>query len=69
MAELKPHREVLRRVSGDSLFTAIPDALKYPNVRKFRKFPPFHRPVMAFSELLVGSYTKIVTRIAKKMLS
>ena len=66
MAEPKRHRDVLERV----LVAPTPSAiLPNLNVRKFRKFLPFHHPVTAFSELLVGSYTKIVTRIAKKMLS
>jgi hypothetical protein len=39
------------------------------NVRKFRKFPPFHRPVTEDQAFLVRSYTKIVTKILEKMLS
>jgi len=33
------------------------------NVRKFRKFPPFHRPVTEDQAFLVRSYTKIVTKV------
>ena len=66
MAEPKRHTDVLERVLVVPTSSAT---LPNPNVRKFRKFLTFHHPVTAFSELLVGSYTKIVTRIGKKMLS
>lgn len=42
---------------------------KCENVRKFRKFPPFHRPVTEDPAFLVRSYTKIVTKDYEKMLS
>ncbi|GGC67308.1 hypothetical protein GCM10011362_14770 [Marinobacter halophilus] len=39
------------------------------NVRKFRKFLPFHHPVTEDQAFLVRCYTKIVTKYPEKMLS
>ena len=38
-------------------------ALYLTNVRKFRKFQPFHRPVTEDQAFLLRSYTKIVTKL------
>ncbi len=43
--------------------------VKSANVRKFRKFPPFNRPVIDDPAFLVRSYTKIVIKIYEKMVS
>ncbi len=68
MAELKRHRDVLERVleTGNSTATL---QVRIQNVRKFRKFEAFHRPVTGISELLLRSYTKIVTPNRQKMVS
>ena len=50
MAEPKRHTDVLERVLVVPTSSAT---LPNQNVRKFRKFLPFHHPVTAFSELLV----------------
>src|SRR5690554_3869687 len=60
----------LRTVLGGLSPTAItPKPEKRTNVRKFRKFPPFHEPVTEDQALSVRSYTKIVINIPQKMLS
>jgi|GEM_PF-644482 len=70
MAELKRHRDVPKeRVSGAPSHTASLQSYKTHNVRKFRKFPPFHRPVTEDQAILVRSYTKIVTKNYEKMVS
>ena len=71
MAEPKRHRDV----PPGACFGRHPhhrdpaNAKKLINVRKFRKFPPFHEPVTEDQALSVRSYTKIVIKIPQKMLS
>jgi|24_taG_2_1085349.scaffolds.fasta_scaffold00031_3 hypothetical protein len=71
MAEPKrPMDGPKERVLGGLSPTAItPKPEKRTNVRKFRKFPPFHEPVTEDQALSVRSYTKIVIKIPQKMLS
>ncbi len=69
MAEPKRPKDGLERVLGGSHTTAILPNQQNHNVRKFRKFPPFHRPVTEDPAFLVRSYTKIVTKINQKMVS
>ena len=71
MAEPKrPMDGPKERVLGGLSPTAItPKPEKRTNVRKFRKFPPFHRLVTEDQAFLVRSYTKIVTKINEKMVS
>jgi hypothetical protein len=56
-----------QRVAETTAITPKPE--KRTNVRKFRKFPPFHEPVTEDQALSVRSYTKIVIKIPQKMLS
>jgi len=69
MAELKRPMDGLERVLGGGHTTAILPSQKNHNVRKFRKFPPFHRPVTEDQAFLVRSNTKIVTKNYEKMVS
>ena len=70
MAELKRHMDVPKeRVSGAPSSVASLQGYKSQDVRKFRKFPPFHRPVTEDPAFLVRSNTKIVTKIYEKMVS
>ncbi len=70
MAEPKRHRDVPQ---GACFWQPCPlrdsTGVMLGNVRKFRKFPPFHRVVTEDTVLLVRSYTKIVTKINEKMVS
>ncbi|WP_289101310.1 hypothetical protein [uncultured Marinobacter sp.] len=68
MAELKRHRDVPKERVLESPSPATL-TLSTVNVRKFRKFPPFHQPVTEDQALSVRSYTKIVIKIPQKMLS
>src|SRR5690554_1752100 len=58
-----------RSVFWEALTPARYSRVNRSNVRKFRKIPPFVRPVTEDQGFLVRSYTKIVTRDYKKMLS
>ncbi|WP_273204654.1 hypothetical protein [Marinobacter subterrani] len=69
MAELKRPMDGLERVLGGGHTSAILPAQQNQNVRKFRKFPTFHRPVTEDPAFLVRSYTKIVTKNYEKMVS
>jgi hypothetical protein len=67
MAEPKHHRDVpLGACFGKGFFCR---STRMSDVRKFRKFPPFHRLVTEDQAFLVRSYTKIVTKINEKMVS
>ena len=68
MAKPKRHMDVLERVLETGNTTATLQ-VRIPNVRKFRKFEAFHSPVTGISELLLRSYTKIVTPFRQKMVS
>jgi hypothetical protein len=71
MAEPKRHRDVPPGACFGRPFhhRDSTEPKNLTNVRKFRKFPPFHRPVTEDQAFLVRSYTKIVTKILEKMLS
>ncbi|MCK7548650.1 hypothetical protein ACFQGA_01920 [Marinobacter koreensis] len=69
MAELKRPMDGLERVLGRGRTAAILPDQKNQNVRNFRKFLPFHRPVTEDLAFLVRSYTKIVTKNYEKMVS
>ncbi|SNB58552.1 hypothetical protein SAMN04487880_2912 [Marinobacter sp. es.042] len=67
MAEPKRHRDVPQ---GACFGRRHPPCVHSKvDVRKFRKFPPFHRLVTEDQAFLVRSYTKIVTKINEKMVS
>jgi len=71
MAEPKRHRDVPKErvLGGPCPHRDSSNPKNLTNVRKFRKFLCFHRPVTEDQAFLVRSYTKIVTHNFEKMLS